>query len=140
MTSSKTYKRSLQIFVWIAFIALSIQAVEYLYNYIFTQFLYPEKNNSYFELDVMNQAALPTNWIQTMYVIMAVLLLLKAYLFYKGTLLFQKLNWNKPLSEQLPKSLHQICVVLLIIGLLGSFATRTRCSIPGSLEFHLYGQ
>ncbi len=115
----------LKIVAWIIFVSLSIEAGAMLVNFIFSVYKPEMVHNLYQKLD-LSQMYQQSQWAYfSMYSLILVIMILKAFMFYLVIMLVTKLNLLKPFSSFTAEYITKISYFTLSIGLISFFASLT---------------
>jgi DUF2975 family protein len=122
-------KKMLQILnfiAWTVFILLCIQAGVFLFNTFFTLFINPV-DSKYFqrgEIDFSNLYAYGTWSFLNLALMMALVAMVKAYMFYRIILIFKALNIVRPFSSDVGRFILKIARVALFVCVLSWLGTQ----------------
>ncbi len=119
----------LQVFAWIIFVGLSIEASALLVNFIYSLFKPEVVHHLYQKLD-LSAMYHRSQWAYFgMYSFILVIAFLKAIMFYFVILLATKLNLSSPFSAYVSKKITQISYFTLSIGILSYLARETSLNL-----------
>ena len=123
---TKKILQILNVIAWALFILLCIQAGVFLFNTFFTLFINPV-DSKYFqrgEIDFSNLYAFSTGSFLVLALLMALVDIIKAYMFYLIISIFKTLNMVKPFSSEVGRLIVKIGCVALVISTLSWAGTQ----------------
>ncbi len=114
--------KGLQIFAWIIFVGLCIEAGALIVNFVFSIFNPNVIGNLYQKLDLteMHNRSKPTFFV--MYCFILAVAILKAYLFYIVIELMSSLNLKSPFNTTVANHISKISYFTLAIGIISFIA------------------
>ena len=117
--------QGLQVFSWIIFIGLSIEAGALLVNFVYSLFKPEAVHNLYQKLDLSQIYGLNKWAYYGIYSFVMTISFLKAYLFYVVIELLSKLDLEKPFTGTVSGKITRISYITLSIGLVSYIARQT---------------
>ncbi len=117
--------RGLQIFAWIIFVGLSIEAGGLIVNFIFSVYNPDFVGNLYQKLDLSDLHERSPSAFYAMYSFILGIAILKASLFYEVIILVTKFDLLKPFSAFVSKKITRISYFTFSIGMLSYIARQT---------------
>lgn len=124
-TTNNFVFKALHIVAWIIFVGLCIEAGALIVNFVFSLFKPEVIHNLYQKLDlsgIYNRSQFAYFSVYSLIIVIAVL---KAYLFYIIIKLVSKINLEKPFSNTVAKQITQISYYTFSIGLISYIARQS---------------
>ena len=115
----------LRIITWIIFVGLSIEAGALIVNFIFSLYKPEVVHNLYQSLDLSEMYNRSKRAYFSMYSLILIIAILKAYLFYIVIRLVSKLNLSKPFNSFVSEKISKISYYTFSIGLLSYIGSQS---------------